>query len=428
MMLDRTTPPIFKTIRHLEIPQLSSTLLSNGISCHFLNAGVQEVFKLEAIFPAGSYYEEKAGVAYFTVKMLGEGTTQKNSAQISEAIDQLGGFIEFNHGLERLSVTIMGISRYLEDFFLILEELLLFPSFPEQELPQLQSVTAQNLQVNLEKNAYLASVKFREMLFGKTHPYGKSMDIAQIYEVSTEDLRTYYQTQLHQKPFDLILVGNYPEAQFERILARLSQWTIAATSGNLVLEPSLDRPLQEKKYLLSRPDKLQSSIRIGRELFSKAHPDYFKVALLNELFGGYYGSRLMKNIREDKGYTYGIYAQLAMFKRAGYWVIGTDVKKELTQKTLDEIAFEAKRLQNELVSEEELQTVRNYMSGAFAGTLNTAFELAELFKTIYFNQLNYDFYTQYLEQIHTLSAEEIRATAKQYLNLDDFIEVVVGDK
>lgn len=427
-MLDRTTPPIFKTIKHLEIPRLSSVHLSNGVSCHFLNAGVQEVFKLEVIFPAGSYYEEKAGVAYFTVKMLGEGTKYKSSAQISEAIDQLGGFIEFNHGLERLSITVMGISRYLEDFFLILEELLLFPSFPAQELPQLQSITAQNLQVNLEKNAYLASVKFRELLFGKQHPYGKSMDTAQIYEVSTDDLQRHYEKHLYQKPFDLILVGNYPDAQFEQILTRLSTWKISTDAAPIHIESIEELLPQEKHYLLSRPDKLQSSIRIGRKLFTKAHPDYFKVALLNEIFGGYYGSRLMKNIREDKGYTYGIYAQLAMFKRAGYWVIGTDVKKELTQKTLQEITFEAKRLQDELVSEEELETVRNYMSGAFAGTLNTAFELAELFKTIYFNELDYDFYSQYLAQIHTLSAEEIRQTAQKYLNLDDFIEVVVGDK
>ncbi len=427
-MLDRKTPPTFKTLQHLEIPQLHSTELSNKVRCHFLNAGVQEVFKLEAIFPAGSYYEKKAGVAYFTVKMLGEGTQHKNSAQISEAIDQLGGFIEFNHGLERLSITVMGISRYLEDFFLILEELLLLPSFPAQELPQLQSITAQNLQVNLEKNAYLASVKFRELLFGKTHPYGKSLNTAQIYEVNTEDLQSHYQTYLYQKPFDLILVGNYQEKQFERILERLATWKILPAPQDKPLAQAQEVPPSVKHYLLSRPDKLQSSIRTGRHLFTKAHPDYFKVALLNEILGGYYGSRLMKNIREDKGYTYGIYSQLAMFKRGGYWIIGTDVKKELTQKTLDEIAFEIQRLQNDLVSEEELQTVRNYMSGAFAGTLNTAFELAELFKTIYFNQLSYDFYSQYLEQIHRLSAEEIRLTAQKYLNLEDFIEVVVGDK
>jgi predicted Zn-dependent peptidase len=428
-MLDRKTPPISKTIHQLDILHLVSQTLSNGIKCHTLKAGVQEVFKMEIIFPAGSYYEQKSGAAFFMVKMLGEGTQSKTSSQISESIDQLGGFIEFNHGLERLSISIMGLSRYLRDFFLILEELIHEPSFPEKELPQLKTMTLQNLQVSLEKNAYLASIKFKELLFGENHPYGKQIQPEEVDSINREDLITHYQNYIFQKPFDFILIGNYEEAQKEEILQKLEKWTIITpqTTQKIIEDAKIVLP-KERKHLISKPDKMQSSIRVGRQLFTKSHPDYPKISVVNEIFGGYYGSRLMRNIREDKGYTYGIYSQLAMIRRSGYWIIGTDVNKELTQKTLDEIYKEAQILQEDLISEEELNTVRSYMAGSFAGMLNTPFELAEVFKAIHFNDLEYSFYQECLDTIQAISPEEIRETAKKYLNIDEMIEVVVGDK
>lgn len=428
-MLNRKTPPTFQTIQHLDILPLRSQTLSNGIQCHTLKAGVQEVFKIEFIYQAGSYYEQQPGASFFMVKMLGEGTSTKNSAEVSEAIDQLGGFIEFSQGLERLSISVMGLSRYMEDFFEIVEELIQNPSFPEKELQQLKTQTQQNLEVSLEKNAYLAAMKFKENLFGAQHPYGRVLKAEEVNEIKKSDLQTHYQAHIYQKPFDFILIGNFKEEQQQQILQRMEKWSIkgSLSTGEEIKEIIISPP-KERKQLILRPDKLQSSIRVGGALFTKAHPDYPKIAVVNEILGGYYGSRLMKNIREDKGFTYGIYSQLAMLRRAGYWLIGTDVKKELTQQTLDEIYREIQILQEELITEEELSTVRSYMVGAFAGMLNTPFELAEVFKAIHFNQLGYQFYQLCLQTIQRITPEEIRAMAQKYLDTTQLIEVVVGDK
>jgi predicted Zn-dependent peptidase len=150
--------------------------------------------------------------------------------------------------------------------------------------------------------------------------------------------------------------------------------------------------------------------------------------VLNEVFGGYFGSRLMKNIREEKGFTYGISSNLVTLRHEGYLVIGTDVKKEFTGLTLDEVYKEMEILRNGPVGEEELQTVKNYMIGSFAGSLNSPFAIADNFKSIYFEGLTYDFFEHYIENILHTSAGDLVYLANTYLQPDSLLEVVVGGR
>ena len=174
---------------------------------------------------------------------------------------------------------------------------------------------------------------------------------------------------------------------------------------------------QGKTLLIEKEGAIQSSIRMGKHLMTRKHPDYFPMLLLNEILGGYFGSRLMKNIREEKGLTYGISSNLALFTQAGYFVIGTDVKREFTQQTIDEIQKEIKILQTELVSENELETVKNYMVGSFAGSLNTPFDIADRYKVIFSENLPLDFYKNYIPNIQQISAIQLLETANKYLGV-----------
>jgi predicted Zn-dependent peptidase len=182
------------------------------------------------------------------------------------------------------------------------------------------------------------------------------------------------------------------------------------------------------KETVEKEDSLQSSIRIGKRLFTRKHPDYFKMLVLNEVFGGYFGSRLMKNIREEKGYTYGISSNLVTLRHDGFLVMGTDVKKEFTGPTIDEVYKEMEVLRKEPVGEEELQTVKNYMIGSFAGSLNSPFAIADNFKTIYFEGMSYDFFEHYIENILDTSAQDLMQLANTYLQPDTMLEVVVGGR
>jgi zinc protease len=183
-----------------------------------------------------------------------------------------------------------------------------------------------------------------------------------------------------------------------------------------------------ESILIEKEGAMQSSIRMGKQLITRKHPDFFTMMLLNEILGGYFGSRLMKNIREEKGLTYGISSNLALFGQAGYFVIGTDVKREFTQQTIDEIHKEIKILQTELVTENELETVKNYMVGSFAGSLNTPFDITDRYKVIFSENLPLDFYQNYIPNIQQISNVMLLEAANKYLDVDSLFEIVVGGK
>lgn len=424
-MIDRTIPPPFHLVDDIHIIQATSQPLDNGAQLHMLNAGTQDLLKIEITISAGNFYEHKGGASYFTAKMLGEGTKHYSSQELTRYIDQYGAFIDYNHGVDRMSVSLYTLSKHAEKLFPILREIITHSLFPEDELTKLQSVTLQNLQVNKQKNSYVASKKFRELLFGAEHPYGRNINEKIINGIQKEDLTTHFHQRILHAPFDLILVGKIGAREIKLANKFFGDLPINLELSQAHPNHTID-PSDEKLFVINKEDSLQSSLRLGQRIFNKNHPDYFKLMFTNEIFGGYFGSRLMRNIREDKGFTYGIYSNLIMFQRIGYWVIGSDVKKEFTEQTLEEIRKEAHKMQEELVDKQELETVRNYILGSFAGSISTPFDLADIFKSIYFNDLDYSFYDHYINAIKNMDAQTILETAREYLNFDNLLKVIVG--
>lgn len=425
-MLDRQIAPPYQTIDKIDILQVETHSLDNQLPLHLLHAGEQELLRVELIYSPKNY-APKAGISYFTAKMLGEGTKKHSASAITEYIDQFGAFIDFSHGADRLGITVYTLSKYLENILQILQEIITEATFPAKEFENLKQITLQNILVNQKKNNYVASRKFKELLFGQNHPYGRSLDENSLQKVAREDLVTYFQQNILHQPLDITLSGKITDTHLQQINQYLGSLKITPQKTSQKIEPTLPN-YQGQKRLITREESLQSSIRIGKEICHKTHPDYFKVAVTNEILGGYFGSRLMKNIREDKGFTYGIYSSLVHFKNTGYWIIGTDVAKDVTQQTIDEIYKEISKLQTELVGEKEMETVKNYILGSFAGSINTPFDLGDIFKTIYFYGLDYTFYDQYIATIQNITSEEIRATAQKHLQIEEMLEVVVGGK
>ncbi len=424
--LDRTQAPAFQTIQHVSFPEAQAYTLDNGLALRVVNAGEQPVLRLELIFRTGGWYETQPGAAYFAVRMLNEGTRRRTAAQLSEAFDQYGAFTEFNPGNDRSSLTVYCLARHLPTLLPVLQEILHESTFPEQELETLKSITRQTLKVNLEKTAYVASQQFRMRVFGENHPYGRSQQEAHVAAVTTQTVRDFYETAIAGQPFTLFLAGRVSEQEVKWLNDAFGQEKIASEVAKIPAHPV--RVRNHAPELVERPDSLQSTIRLGKRLFTRRHPDYFKFMVLNEVLGGYFSSRLMKNIREEKGLTYGISSNLTSLAHEGYFVIGTDVNKENTAHTLDEIGKEIARLQTEPVPESELETVRNFMLGSFVGALNTPFEIADRYKTIYFDDLPADFYQRYVENLRAVTPDDVRDMARQHLDLATMQEVVVGGK
>lgn len=425
-MLDRTINPDFQTIKSINFPPVKAINLSNGIPLYVINVGEQPVIKIEFSFEAGSWQETQNGVSLFTAKMITEGTSKHSSAQISEYFDKFGSFTESGHGLDRANFVVYGLKKHLPSLLPMVQELLQDSVFPEKELDSLKNIQLNSLQVNSEKTSFIANKIFRKTIFGNVHPYGNSLDEVAIEAINQDILLNFYRNYWQEKPFKIFLSGNIADVEIELI----EQYFGGVTIGQSIENKSFIDTFSTKAetLLIEKEGAIQSSIRMGKYLMTRKHPDYFPVLLLNEILGGYFGSRLMKNIREEKGLTYGISSNLALLAQAGYFVIGTDVKREFTQQTIDEIYKEIKILQTELVSESELETVKNYMVGSFAGLLNTPFDIADRYKAIFLDNLPLDFYQNYIPNIQQISAIQLLEIANKYLGLETLTEIVVGGK
>jgi zinc protease len=425
-MLNRSIPPAFKEISNFEIVKAESSFLDNGIPFHILKAGNEPVIRLELIFKAGHWYEPHNGISYFTTKLLSSGTSNLSSKQIEKQIAQYGAFLELGTGYDRSTITIYSLSKYLNSILPLVSDMITNSIFPYEEIENLKTITSQNLKVNLKKTSFLASKNFRELLFGESHPYGRSIDETAISGITQENLKHYHNERFSYKDVDIILSGNGTE-DFHKIINTHLGTLKWGSPQKKEYQYSITAPTNNS-LVVSNPESIQSSIRMGCNLFSIDHSDYFKLNLLIEIFGGYFGSRLMRNIREEKGYTYGINAGFNSLRHSGYMSIGTDVNKENTINTIREIIKEMRTLKTEPVSKEELLTVTNYLAGSFISSLSTPFGLADKFKTIYFHELNYDFYSNYMSSLKTITSEDLIETAKIYFDESKIYEVIAGSK
>jgi predicted Zn-dependent peptidase len=421
-MLNRQQAPPFHKIQEVHLPQAALQQLSNQIPLHIFDIGTQDVVQVEFVFYAGSWFDLKTGQSYFTIKMLEEGTQERNAQQIQEAIDQYGAFLELQSGFDQVSVVLYSLTRYLDKVLPVVKEMILQASFPEDELELLKKRTAEQIKVNSEKNAYLAARRFRELIFG-AHPYGQSVHQADIEAITRNDLNTFYKQYIHLGNCEILVAGKADSSVIAQIEAVFGTETVRRVQPNYRDKEA--KTLSKKEYI-HKEGSLQASIRIGKQLFPKTHPDYFKMLVSNEILGGYFGSRLMQNIREEKGLTYGIYSQVSFLGQVGFFAIGTDVNLENTERAIEEVYNEVQNLAKEPVGAEELEKVKNYMAGVFAGQLTTAFSVLDLYKSAYFYQLSPDFYQNYLKNIEKVSAEDVQRMVEKYLDPHTLAQVVVG--
>ncbi len=420
-MLDRTTPPLFQTIDHLKLPWPQTLLLKAGIPLFVLNAGQQPIIKLELVFENGTWHEPSNGVAYFTAKMLLEGTQHKSAQDIARYIDQYGASLEAKVQPDRCSITLITLSKYLEPMLILLAELLLDPAFAEQRLDHLKHLTIQALKVDDEKSSHVAHKKFKEVLFSAAHSYGKSLTAAAIAAITPTHLKQYYDCQL-LAGCCIFMSGRIDEQDIvmvQRHLQALPMHASYSQSPSSAVQPPAQVHLLQK-------GRLQAAINMGKVLFTKNHPDYLPMLFLNTLLGGYFGSRLMHNIREQKGYTYGIYSRIIALKYTSYLVIATEVMQEFTQAVCQEIEQEIKALQTTPVPQEELQKLRNYMLGDFLSEVNDPFSVMEKFKAAHLYGLDQQYYEHFYDTISHINSAHIMALANQYLPTDSLSRVIVG--
>ncbi len=418
-MLDRTFAPPFQRSTVLSLLKPMLLPLPNGAQLYILRGGTQEVMRLELIVPAGKWYEPFNGIAHFTANQLDKGTKTKSSYQIASVFDAYGAHVEITPGNDFITVIVYTLTNKVKEVFPLVAELLHEAVFPEQELAIAKDITLQNLKVNEEKTSYLAGKYFRKALF-ENHPYGNELELADIESIQTEDLRKYHNHRFQN--FTLIASGNISDS-VTHYLVDLFGMLPVSTSAQEPLHRVTTNP---SRQYIQKEGSVQSTIRYGMRTINRKHADFFELLFATHILGGYFGSRLMKNIREEKGLTYGIFASLHPLRNDAFFVIGADVNRENRELTLNEITVELKRLSSEPIGADELTNARNHFIGSLQAEMTTAFAHADKYKTILLNQLPANYYQQMIDRVDAITAEDVIQTATRYFKAEDFTEVSVG--
>ncbi len=421
-MLDRTKAPDFQVIKSHKLPEINTEKLKNGIHFHQLITKNQPVLGFQLVFEAGKCQENKVDEASFMASLLLEGTKTHTGKQIADKISFYGASINVDSGNDFTIVSFYTLEKHLEHLLPLLKEILQEPTFSQSELDNLKNRSVQNLKIQQEKTAYLATAKLKKELFKENHPYSNSLTEESIRAMQRQDLIDFYETNIKSNPFEAYLVGDIDADSEKTIKEFIESFEVesAKKEKQLVQNPSntVTKIYQEIE------GSVQTSIRIGRILFNQKHPDFPAFKVMNMILGGYFGSRLMQNIREDKGYTYGISSRNVAMKNGSYFVIGTDVKKEIYQDAVNEIYKEIEKLKNEPISEQELENVKNYMSGNFLGSLSTAFAVMDKIQDIHVYNLDDNYYNNYITKLRNVTIEDVQKVAQTYLV--DLTEICIG--
>lgn len=419
-MLDRTAAPPFVRSTSFNLITPEESTLPNGMTLFFIPGGSQDVLKIELIFEAGKWFEKHNGVAWFTGQLLSRGTKDKNSFQIATIFDQFGAHLEINPGLDFVSVSLYALTKELMPVLDLLKEILTNPTFPENEFRIAQSVFTQNLRVNKEKTSFVASRVFRKNLFGDAHPYGADLEEEDVGALRPEMLRAHFRELFHSAK---VFISGKLENNSRRLIIDVLRQLEPGPGHRLIDHAITSVPTHQH---IHKQESIQSSIRAGKRSLLRAHEDYITVLFACHVLGGYFGSRLMKNIREEKGLTYGISASLHPLRHDGFLVIGADVNKENVSLAFEEVRKELKRMRTQLIDVGELETSRNHFIGSLQSEITTPFAHAEKIKTITLFNLSQDHYQAMIRRIDGITPLQIAQASERYLHEDSFFHVAVG--
>ncbi len=422
--LNRNYTPNIRPVENINYQQPLIQQLDNGIPVYQLQTGTQDLVKIEFIFNAGLYYEPKALVSWFTNKMLKEGTLNYSAGQIAERIDYYGAHLELNADKDTANITVYTLNKYMVEVLQVVEEVIFYPSFPENELNIKIQNKKQEYIVNSKKVRNLARWKFNELIFGEVHPYGKFVSVDDYDTIVQKDLIDFHMRNYFVSDCKIIVAGKIHKNLMGILNKYFGRYNDKQKRKDQLAKPFNTSKLHQVHY--KKEDAMQSAIRIGKKMFNKKHPDFLKLKVLNTILGGYFGSRLMTNIREDKGYTYGIGSAIVSMQHSGYFFIASEVGAEVTQKAINEIYHEIDILQNEKIADSELQLVKNYMLGSFLRSIDGPFALSENFKGLVEYGLDYTYLESFVDIVKEINADEILLLAQRYLDKNTLFELKVG--
>lgn len=426
MILSKQNFPIIHPIGDISFEEPQSFVLKNGIKVFLFPGSKNDILSIDFLFDAGRWAEKKPLAGKSCSALIKSGTNSKSSFEMSETIDFYGSTIKSSLGYNTFSIQLFCLHRYLSESLPLLKETIMDVIFPSHEVDLFKKNSLSQLKMNQEKTDYLADMAFKKLLFGDEHPYGYETNAKRIEALTKDDIQNYYNTQLCPENCTILVSGRITdsiEKELEFFFDNLI-WTKKINSPKIESIPI--NPNSEKKHYFEKKGAVQASLNIGKILFNMNEPDYPEFLLTNTIFGGYFGSRLMTKIREEKGYTYGIHSSLQSLKYSGVFCIQTEIGVEHKKNCLADIYSEVNKMNNELVNNREITLARNYLLGKILSRIDGPFNRAEQFKKYYIEGNSVTKLAEFVDKIKSCDANIIRNLSQKYLNPLTFTEVVVG--
>lgn len=400
--------------------------LSNGIKVYCTNMGTQDVIKLEVVVFSGRPYEQKKMISRVTGSLLKEGAGNLNAVAIAESFDYYGSSLSHPVQMDTSHLVVHSITEHFSSILSMVAMMLREPSFPKNELESYLKRGKQKLLIELTKGEVVAYRKITELIYGIDHPYGYNSEPSDFDEIKREDLIEHFERLYYPDNTVIFLSGKFGEREVEALDNTIGKWVSSKKGLPRILKKLEVENGSKVIERIGMSEMQQTAIRIGRRLFKRDHADFAGMFVLNTILGGYFSSRLMNNLREEKGLTYNIFSAIDTMKYDGYFCIGAEVNNENSLIAVEEIMKEIHVLRNQEVGREELKMVKNYLIGNYLNLLDGPFNVSDALKSLVIEDISFDHYDQLMVKIKNISAEEIRELAIKYLNPGDLTEVIVG--
>lgn len=422
-MPNRRTPPTIFLPQASHLPKPTYWTLRNGLQVVGIPGAKTPILRIELIFDAGRPFEQQRLVARAANQLIAEGTQSMSASELENFFEFYGTSLRTPSLFDTGNLIVFTILPHLEKLLPVLAEVIAAPAFTEADFLLFVKRARQSLREDLSDPDTIAYRYFTEFVFGKDHPYGYNATLEDYNQLALEDVKNHHQRTYGAANAKLLVAGQI-NRQVEELLDRyLGQIPTGQAQAPEQWAPQLQAPTT---YQLYRPKAQQTLIRQGRQLFQRDHPDYAGMSVLNTILGGFFGSRLMRNIREDKGYTYGIDSSIDFMRHGGYLTIAADVANENLAKVRKEIRLEIEKLQQDLVPTAELELVRAYLLGNLLMEVDGPMNIAERYQTVLIENSQTNHFDQLIDEVSSISAESIRQLAQTYLGTNGDWEVIVG--
>ena len=426
MTLKRNIPPKVWGVDRVEYIEPNRHCFKNGVELFTMNSGDQEVVKIDFSFKAGSWYGKSRLDSTMAASMLQEGTTNHKASEIANIFDFYGAQFSSASSYDNNYISLLSLKKYLPQLLPMVSEIIREASFPEEEFEILRQKKKQRAIVDADRVGLIAQKSFLRNLFGEGHPYAPVASPVFYDSITLEGVKSHFKSYYLPDRMTITASG-FVDTEVVRLIEEnfSASWGISNPAGSI---NNHRLPIAEKTVFIEKEGANQNAVAIGKLFPTQNHPDYPGIKLLCTILGGYFGSRLMSNIREDKGYTYSIQASPISFLHNGVFLVFAEVKTDKTDETVNEIFHEIQKLSEELIAEEELIPIQNYMLGRILEDFDGPFSRAQTFASLREVNMDFEYYNKLIHTIKTATPDEIRELSRKYLAPETMSTTIAGTR